>query len=53
MIVYQITNRINGKVYIGITNNAKKRWGNHCCNKKSLIGRMGNRRCKSMQIISA
>lgn len=39
MIVYQITNRINGKVYIGITNNAKKRWGNHCCNKKSLIGR--------------
>lgn len=32
MYVYQITNRINNKVYIGITNNYKKRWENHKCN---------------------
>lgn len=32
MYVYQITNQINNKVYIGITNNYKKRWENHKCN---------------------
>lgn len=32
MYVYQITNKINNKVYIGITNNYKKRWENHKCN---------------------
>lgn len=31
MYVYQITNLINNKQYIGITNNYKKRWGNHKC----------------------
>lgn len=28
MYVYKITNNINGKIYIGITNNVKKRWSN-------------------------
>lgn len=32
MYVYQITNQVNGKMYIGITNNYKKRWENHKCN---------------------
>ena len=32
MYVYQITNQVNNKVYIGITNNYKKRWENHKCN---------------------
>ena len=34
MYVYKITNQINNKVYIGITNNYKKRWSNECCNSK-------------------
>lgn len=29
MYLYRITNNINQKVYIGITNNYKKRWANH------------------------
>ena len=28
MYVYKITNNINNKIYIGITNNYKKRWSN-------------------------
>lgn len=28
MYVYKITNKINNKNYIGITNNYKKRWSN-------------------------
>ena len=32
MYVYQITNQVNNKQYIGITNNYKKRWENHRCN---------------------
>lgn len=28
MYVYKITNNINHKIYIGITNNYKKRWSN-------------------------
>ena len=30
MYVYKITNNINQKVYIGITNDYKKRWANEC-----------------------
>lgn len=30
MYLYKITNKINNKSYIGITNNYKKRWGNEC-----------------------
>ena len=29
MYLYKITNNINQKIYIGITNNYKKRWANH------------------------
>lgn len=32
MYLYLITNLINQKKYIGITNNPKKRWENHKCN---------------------
>ena len=32
MYLYKITNLINGKGYIGITNDYKKRWANHKCN---------------------
>lgn len=31
--LYKITNLINGKVYIGITNNPKIRWEKHCASK--------------------
>jgi group I intron endonuclease len=31
MYLYQITNLINGKIYIGKTNNITKRWSNHRC----------------------
>lgn len=31
MYIYQITNLINGKIYIGKTNNIQKRWSNHKC----------------------
>lgn len=41
MYVYQITNLINQKQYIGITNDYKKRWSNHKSSKNALtaIGR--------------
>lgn len=29
MYLYKITNNINGKIYIGITNDYKRRWANH------------------------
>lgn len=34
MYVYKITNIINNKIYIGITNNYKKRWSNEKTNPK-------------------
>lgn len=38
MYLYQITNLINGKVYIGQTNNITKRWSNHkCCNSPDMV----------------
>ena len=38
MYVYQITNLINNKLYIGITNNYIKRWSNHrCCNNPNIV----------------
>lgn len=38
MYVYQITNLINNKLYIGITNDYKKRWSNHkCCNNPNMV----------------
>ena len=41
MYVYKITNLINHKIYIGITNNYKKRWSNHRCGNSSnmIIGK--------------
>lgn len=27
--IYQIRNKINNKIYIGSTNNVRKRWNNH------------------------
>ena len=39
MFLYQITNNINNKQYIGITNDFKKRWSNHKCNKTMVIGK--------------
>lgn len=38
MYLYQITNLINGKIYIGQTNNITKRWSNHkCCNSPHMV----------------
>lgn len=38
MYVYQVTNLVNNKLYIGITNNYQKRWSNHkCCNCKNSL----------------
>ena len=38
MYIYQITNLINGKIYIGKTNNIQKRWSNHrCSNDPNMV----------------
>lgn len=37
MYLYLITNLINDKKYIGITNNYKKRWANHKCNNSPTM----------------
>lgn len=37
MYVYLITNLVNNKKYVGITNDYKKRWENHkCCNDPTM-----------------
>ena len=33
--IYKITNKENGKFYIGSTNNLRKRWNNHRCNLRN------------------
>ena len=39
-IIYKITNLVNGKIYIGQTvQSLKKRFEQHCGNKKSVLGR--------------
>lgn len=36
--IYQITNLVNQKIYIGQTNNITKRWSNHkCCNSPNMV----------------
>lgn len=43
MIIYKITNRINGKVYIGQTiQSLKKRWSKHCNDKKACCRLLHN-----------
>ena len=37
MYVYKITNNVNNKSYIGITNNYKKRWSNEKSNPKDPV----------------
>lgn len=38
MYLYQITNLVNNKIYIGQTNNIAKRWSNHrCCNSPNMV----------------
>lgn len=38
MYIYQITNLINNKQYIGLTNNIKRRWSNHkCSNDPNMV----------------
>lgn len=38
MYIYQITNLINNKIYIGQTNDIAKRWSNHrCCNSPNMV----------------
>lgn len=40
--IYKIENLLNNKIYIGQSVNIKRRWGEHCRNKDSLIGKAIN-----------
>lgn len=37
MYIYLITNQVNNKKYVGITNDYKKRWMNHKCNNNPTM----------------
>lgn len=39
MFVYKITNNINGKEYVGITNKPDRRFANHKCSSQQVIGK--------------
>lgn len=41
--IYKITNKINNKIYIGQTNDIKKRFNSHKNNKKSVISKAINK----------
>lgn len=37
--IYKITNKINGRVYVGQSNDIERRWKEHCRHNKQLIDR--------------
>ena len=41
--IYKITNKINNKIYIGQTNNIKRRFNSHKNNKRSVISKAINK----------
>lgn len=39
MLIYKITNSVNGKIYVGQTNNLARRKKEHLCRPSSILGR--------------